>query len=155
MPFLDGTTLDAAMECLDDALLDGLGDSQWAVRDVAISSLATFVSTSFDEDHELLLTDATCKLFGQPACKSTESKLFGLPRKAIHALKLGGGVSGLGDAAAGSVDASAIAPTPYVSPAFEVRVSVLHALRVIGQTSPSCRDAALLMMMMAVMTGWM
>ena len=119
------------------------------MRDVAISSLATFVSTSFDEDHELLLTDATCKLFGQPACKSTESKLFGLPRKAIHALKLGGGVSGLGDAAAGSVDASAIAPTPYVSPAFEVRVSVLHALRVIGQTSPSCRDAALLMMMMA------
>ena len=43
VPFLDGSMLDQAVEIYDDHLLEGLKDTQWAVRENAISALSTCV----------------------------------------------------------------------------------------------------------------
>ena len=148
VPFLDGSTLDDAMENLDEPLFNGFGDSQWAVRSVAIDALATLVDTSKDDFHQGFLAQALQTLLDH---KKQGTQVAGVPSFAFSALKRGGGQSGLGGGGrkAQVVGASPIAPTPYVSPAFEVRVSVLHALRVIGQTSDTCRDTSLLLLLLA------
>ena len=148
LTFVDGTAFEHLLP-LGDAmglLLEALHDGQWAVRDVAVRSLAIYVRTSFDEDHEDLLCEFLVGLLNLP----TDDRLpiSELLRRAILAFQHGGGASGFGDTSS-ALDATAIAPKAYVSPAFEKRVSALHAIQIIAQSSPICLDTALLMIMLA------
>ena len=143
MLLFDGTTVDASLVHLDTQLLDSLRDTQWAVRSIAVRSLSTYMRTSFDEDHEPLLADALAQLLDL----KDDSKV--LPRAAVVVLQHGGGATGLGSDRIDDLsgDPRDFVPTPYASPAFEMHVSALHAIRNVGHASSICRDSALLLMM--------
>ena len=86
-----------------------------------------------------------------------------VPRFAVKTLRKGGCANGMGvgamapAAAAGGggglsraeAEAAAASPPAYVSPAFEQRLSAIHALELIGRDSPTCRDTALLLLLLA------
>ena len=77
MPFLDGATLDASVEQLDEWLVDGLSDCAWAVRDVVVRSLASYMRTSMEDEHEEFLASALDQLLG---LRGAGVRVSGVPR---------------------------------------------------------------------------
>ena len=133
------------------------------MRARVVSSLATYVATSVDEFHEELLAETLQVLLlpaGSAAPTGAPDKAATVPHFAFVALKRGGAANGLGgggasgsawagSTAVGATPALALAPLPYVSPVFESRITAIHALEVVGRSSPVCRDAALLLLLLA------
>ena len=146
--FVDGSALQDAVEGYEEQLFEGLQDSHWAVRACVISALTTLVRTSVDEDHPDLLSESITTILGGHLEVAGERLVGSVPRFVFKTLRRGGGADGFGGGVS-SADANPVAPSPYVSPAFEVRISALHALAALGSSSPVCLDVVLLLMLVA------
>ena len=162
---LDGQTVDDVGENYEEDLFFALEDTQWAVRQWVVRALGVLAPTFEPEDHRtFLLPKALGPLFGVPESAQAEAS-FGVPCFAFVGLKRGGGANGLlaspwlahglagagggGGGVLGRVPTSAHVPSPYVSPAFEVRLTALHALAALGACSASCTDQSLLLLLLA------
>ena len=112
---------------------------------VTLASGSLALESWVDEDHPELLKLALGSLLNASNNQMQQGSTSGVPKFAFQTLKRGGGKDGLGTG--NGTDLSR--PAPYISPAFETRISALHALEALGRTSPVCRDSALLLLLVA------